>query len=236
VHDLIDQSHSIDLANFDNPHYTGQFQGTQVEADDFVSRFTKFGGHVFGKVDLNGSYDAFGWEPEAFLNSLSMNSTANMKNGKIVTSGNVYTAISSVAEKTGNTFDREQPVKNMTTNIKVQDGKVALDELTTKLGNLGDVTLNGFYAFSGELNYSGSILLSKENTEKLLSKGGLLGGLAGLLSDNSIQRVKLPIAVSGTADSPKMNVDYTALTEGAKDNIKDEADNLLKGLFKKKKD
>ena len=225
---------TIDLNNFDNPHYIGKFNATQIEADDFIDRFSKFGGHLFGKIDLKGSYDAFGWDPESFLNSLSMNSTMSMKEGKMITSGFAYNTMSSLASKLGESFDAEQVIQNMWTNVEVKDGKVKMDALKITAGNLGDITLDGFYSFSGELNYTGDVLLSKAWTEKLMSKGGLIGGLSSLFSDKSVERVKLPLTISNTIDDPKMNFDFSVMVKDNQDKIKEEAGNLLKGLFKKK--
>lgn len=227
-------STTIDLSDFDNPHYTGEFKATQIEADDFVSRFSKFGGHLFGKVNLNGSYQARGWEPDEFLNSLTMSAKADMHEGKMVTSGLLYSAIASLAKKTGQPFEREQPLKALNTNIVVKDGKVSLDKLKTEVGTMGDLELDGFYAFSGDIGYKGSILLSKEWTGRLMSQGGLLSGLAGLFTDKSIERIKLPLAIGGTLDKPSVEIDYSALAKNVQDNLSKDAGDFLKGLFKKK--
>lgn len=225
---------TIDLSDFRNPRYAGDFKATQIEADDFMNRFTKFGGHLFGKIDLNGAYNAAGRDAESFLNSLTMNSTSTMQRGKLVTSGVVHSLISGLAQKVGQPFSKEQPLRDLSTNIIVSDGKVRLDKLKTRLGKMGDLELDGFYAFSGEIDYSGSMLLSKEWSEKLLSKGGLLGGLAGLLTDKSAERVKLPIAMGGTMDNPSLAVNYSSLTKNVGENISKDLGDFLNGLIKKK--
>ncbi len=224
---------TIDLNNFDNPHYIGKFDASQIEADDFIDRFSKFGGHLYGKIDLKGSYDAFGWDPESFLNSLSMSSTMSMKEGKMITSGFAYNAMSSLASKIGESFESEQVIRNMWTNVEVKDGKVKMDALKISTGSLGDITLDGFYGFNGELDYKGDILLSKAWTEKLISKGGLIGGLSNLFSDKSVERIKLPLTISNTVDDPKMNLDFSVMVKDNKKKIKEKAGDLLKGLFKK---
>jgi len=226
----------IDLNDFENPRYTGSFDANQIEADDFVSRFSKFGGLIYGKFNFKGDYSASGWEPEEFMNSLSVTSAADMKSGKLVTSGAVYSTLSSLAGKVGDSFDKEQALKDVSTAIKVQDGKVMLDQMTSSLGNVGDVSMDGFYSFAGDISYTGSILLSKDQTQKLLSKGSLLGGLAGILSDKSVDRIRLPLKVSGTIDKPKVDIDFSALSKDVGKNATEEAGNFLKGLLKKKKD
>ena len=226
---------TVDLNDFENPRYTGKFSAKQIEVNDFVDRFSKFGGFVYGKIDLNGDYDATGWEPEQILNSLTLDGIGNMLEGKLVTSGAVNSLLSNLAEKTGQTFDKEQALKNLKTNVSVKDGKVYLDNMNTRLGSIGDMEIGGYYGFNDEINYTGTILLSEETTKKLTSQGGVLGGLAGFLSDSKSGRVKLPIKFFGTVDKPEADIDYSALTENAGENLKDNAADLIQGLFKKKK-
>ncbi|MEW6413483.1 MAG: AsmA family protein [Candidatus Zixiibacteriota bacterium] len=226
---------TIDLNDFENPRYTGEFQATNVEANDFVSRFTKFGGFLYGKINLDGQYAAEGWEPEDFLNSLTMNSNTSMQQGKVITSGEVYSAINSLASKAGQSFDKEQPLRSLATKVIVKDGKVGVDKLKTQLGSMGEVELDGYYSFDGDIDYTGTILLSKEWSQKLVSSGGLLGNVAGLLSDKSVDRIKLPIGFGGTLDKPAVAIDYSALGKNLQDNLKGEAQNVLDNLLKKKK-
>ena len=214
--------------------YEGDFRATQIEADDFVRRFTKFGGHLFGKFDLSGGYQAEGWEPDEFLNSLSMNAQAHMQNGRIVTSGAVYKALSSLANQMGSNLSEEQSLKNARTNITIRDGKVRLDTLLTRLGSLGDLVLDGYYSFNNDVSYSGTILLSTETTKRLKSNKGLLGALSGLLNDSHSDRIALPFVVSGTIDHPTANIDYSALSKKAGEKLVDDAGKKLIDLFKKK--
>jgi len=227
---------TIDLSDFENPVYKGDFEGTQIEIDDFASRFTPFGGHVFGKGEVAGNYHAEGWDPDAFLNSLNMTGKGYMRDGKIVTSGAVYSVLNSLAERTGNTFAQEQPVRNLNTNIEVRDGKVGLDNLTTRLGSIGDLTVGGAYGFDGSLEYHGEVELSEALTKDLKSKGGLLGNLTDLLSNKDSDRLVLPLIVGGTLESPSVSIDYTALTEQATKNATNKATDLIKGLFNKNDD
>ncbi|UCG60578.1 MAG: AsmA family protein [Candidatus Zixiibacteriota bacterium] len=226
---------TIDLNDFAQPRYSGEFKASNVEANDFISRFTRFGGMVFGKVNLEGDYAARGWEPTDFIKSLNMNSAYTQLEGKLVTSGVVYSLLNELAEQAGQSFNNEQALKDLKTNILVKDGRVGLDKLKTKLGKVGDVELGGFYGLlSNEIDFSGTILLSEEWTQKLFSQKGLLSGLAGLLTDKSVNRVKLPIAFGGTPNKPEFKIDYDALTESLGDDLKKDAGDLLKNLFKKK--
>ena len=226
---------TVDLSDFEDPQYDGDFKATQIEADDFISRFTSFGGHVFGKCDLTGSYSAQGWDPDDFLNSLTMDGKGSLKSGKVVTSGAVYSLVKGLADKTGQSFSKEQPLKNLNTNIVVKNGEVRLNNLKTALGSLGDLEIGGFYSFEGNLDYTGTLMLTKGTTQKLTSKGGVLGGLAALLADKSSERLVLPLKITGTTTKPKAEFDYSAIAKSAGDNLGEKAGDLLKGLFDKKK-
>ncbi len=226
---------TIDLNDFSQPRYTGDFKATNVEANDFVSRFTRFGGLLFGKINLEGDYSAAGWEPQEFIQSLNMNSAYTQLEGKLVTTGVAYSLLKQLADEAGQTLDKEQALKDLKTNIVVQDGRVGLDGLKTRLGKLGDVELGGFYGLlSNQIDFKGTILLSEEWTQKLFSQKGVVSGLAGLLTDKSVNRVKLPIVIGGTPDKPELKVDYEGVTKSIGEDLKKDAGDLLKGLIKKK--
>ncbi|MBU0983416.1 MAG: AsmA-like C-terminal region-containing protein, partial [candidate division Zixibacteria bacterium] len=224
---------TIDLGDFENPRYTGQFSGTQIEANDFVSRFTNFGGHIFGRANISGSYDAQGWDPDAFLNSLTLDGEGNVREGRMVTSGAFQELVDGLAKMTKQTLSNDQTLRELSTRLKVENGKVMLDRLTTTIDNVGDITIDGSYAFTGALDYSGTIKLTKENTEKLMSNG-LMGNVASLLVGKKSQRIEIPLKISGTVDKPKAELDYSTLSKGMGENLNEQAGNLLEGLFKKK--
>ena len=224
---------TVDFTSFQTPVYRGAFNASRIEANDFVSRFTDFGGYVFGQFDIDGNYNASGWEGSQIKNTLEMTSDARMQQGRVVTSGAIYQGLNGIAQLFGESFEREQPLKNLVTKIIVDDGRVRFDGLTTRLGDIGDLDLTGFYSFEGDVSYQGSIFLTPEMTKKLLSKKGLLGDVAGVLKDDSVDRIKLPLSIGGTMTSPTFNIDYSAVKENLKDNAADKAKDALKGLFKK---
>ncbi|MCD6248878.1 MAG: AsmA family protein [candidate division Zixibacteria bacterium] len=209
----------IDLSDFSNPHYTGEFNATQIEAKDFVSRFSNFGEHLFGKGNFEGGYNAHGWEPEDFLNSLTVEGDLNVRDGRLVTSGAVFSAISKLASTFGETFDREQTIRNFATRVTVKNGRVRIDELTSRLGEIGDVKLNGSYGFDESLEYTGTLVLSQAHSRKL--------------SLGNSERAELPFRIGGTMTSPKLEFDLAALAKQAGESaVKDAAKKALKDLFK----
>ncbi|MDZ4723490.1 MAG: AsmA family protein [candidate division Zixibacteria bacterium] len=223
----------IDLNDMSAPGYSGEFTASQIEANDFLTRFTKFGGHLFGKVNLQGAYNAKGWEPEQFLNSLTLNGEGDVDNGKLVLSGEILSTFNSLADKLGIAFDKEQALKDLSTLIKVEDGKVQVSNLKTTLGSLGNVSIGGFYGFDGQIGYTGTIDLSREAAESLSSRGGVLGGLASVLKNKETASIRLPLKIGGTLDKPVVAIDYNALTNSLKEGLGAEAGGLLQKLFKK---
>ena len=232
---------AIDLNNLNDPGYSGVFEASDIEADNFVTRFAEFGGGVvFGKAALAGSFSAKGRDPERIKSTMTMESKASVTSGKIVTGQFVDSALGSLAAKLGGKLDKEQALKDLTTLIKVENGRVGLDQFKTKLGSLGDLSLGGSYGFDGDLDYKGSILLSKDQTARLYASGGLVGSVAGMFGDKS-ERLRLPLTVGGTMTSPRMGIDYSEMTRNiesqlsnkVKDDLKDELNKKLKGLFGK---
>ncbi len=227
---------TMDLNDFASPQYTGEFKASDVEADDFVKRFSKFGGFLFGKINVNGAYNASGWKRNEFLSSLTMDGLAQMNKGKLVTSGPSYQALNSIASSLSLIFDQEQPIKGLATKLMVKDGKVGLDNLKTTLGSVGDIELGGFYDFNGGIAYKGTVLLSPEYTKKVmsfLSKGDILGGLSGIFTDKSVERMRLPLLIEGTVNDPKVKVDMVSFGKTAGQGLKDKLSGLIKDKLKK---
>lgn len=222
---------TVDLTDLDAPRYAGTFRADRIEADDFVSRFTSFGGAVFGKTELNGSFQAAGRDPARIRETLGMDATVLISEGRLVSRGFAATSLGELAAKAGADLDREQVLRNLTTAIRVKDGRVALDRLRTRLGNVGDLTLEGSYGFTGDLAYGGSLLLSEQTTSSLLAKSGLVGDLLG---SHAPERLSLPLSLGGSLQAPRLAVDYTALTEELGREATEEAADKLKDLIRRK--
>jgi uncharacterized protein involved in outer membrane biogenesis len=226
-------STTIDLNDFASPRYTGEFKGAQIEANDFATRFSPLSGILYGKIDMTGTYDARGWEPSDFLNSLTLDGKGSTQNARLVTSGFAFDAIRSAATKFGADVGQEHSLRGLVSNIAVKDGTVSFDNLKTVLGDIGDLELTGGYKFAGGLQYSGTILLSREWSSKLL-KNGLAGQLSGLFTESSTDRIKLPLSIGGTMDKPTLTLDYAGIAKNLNSTLKNKAGSLLDGLLKKK--
>ena len=147
-----------------------------------------------------------------------------------------FSALGNLSEKVGQSLNKEQGLKNLSTAIRAENGRVILDQLSTGLGTLGDLSLGGSYGIDGAMDFSGSLLLSPAQTKNLMESGGLVGSIAGLLGGKNADRISLPLTVGGSLKKPKLNVDYSSLTrdatESLKDDLKEDLGKKLKGFLK----
>ncbi len=231
---------AIDLNNLQDPAYAGNYQATGIEVDDFVSRFAGLGGVLFGRCNLKGDFAARGLEPETIRDGLTLNADAGLAEGRFVTTGNVHQALSKVAAQAGQTLSPEQSLRDLATHISVKQGRVYLNALTTRLGQFGDVTVDGYYGFNGDLAYQGSLLLTESQTDQLFSSG-VMAELAKLLGSQRPQRLELPLSVGGSRTEPKVRLDLGAVTSDLQaraareqgDKLEDEARRKLGDLLNK---
>lgn len=220
----------IDLNDFENPKYVGTFDAKQIEANDFLSRFTKFGGHLYGKLNMSGSFAAAGLEPEDIIKTLSMNGNALFNEAKLVN----FDLINTLAQNFNFKSVDEEKIRDLASKFAVNNGRVEFDKLNFK-SSFGDWDVTGSIGFDGTLNYSGDVLLSEKMTTELSSKSGLVGSLAGFMTDSQTGRVKVPFKLGGTYSKPSLSVDLKPAEEKATDQLKDKAVDALQNLLQKKK-
>lgn len=213
-------STTVDLNDLNRPAFGGRFAASRIEADDFLSRFTPLKGLLFGKFDLSGTYGAAGRDGAAVRSSLTLDAGAKMDEGRVVTRGPVHAALAAVATKAGSSFAENQTLRTLAAHVVVRDGRVGLDTLATRLGDLGELVFGGGYAFTGELDAAGGLLLSEDLSRKLRNPGGVVGRVAGLLGGGGaaapVERVVVPLRAGGTLTKPSVELDVAgALKEVA---------------------
>ncbi len=204
---------TVDLNDLNRPAFGGRFAATRIEADDFLSRFTPLKGLLFGKFDLSGTYGAAGRDGATVRNTLTLDAGARMDEGRVATRGPVHAALSAVATKAGGSFAENQALRTLAAHIVVRDGRVGLDTLATKLGDLGELVFAGGYAFTGELDAAGGLLLSDDFSRKLRNPGGVVGKVTGLLGgggNTATERLVVPLRVGGTLVQPSVQLDVAA--------------------------
>jgi hypothetical protein len=216
----------IDLNDFNNPVYAGEFDASQIEANDFLTRFTNFGGHLYGKLNFKGNFSASGWEPEPLMQSLTMDGLALVNQARLENL-EVLKELAQVLNL--KTFDKEN-LKDLATLVKIEKGRVVFDAMKF-LSDIGDWNVAGSIGFDGSMDYMGEVLLSDKVSANLTSQSGLSGSLTSLFKDKS-DRIKVPFRLGGNYSSPKFSVDLK-VKDKVKENVKGKLDNALQNLLKK---
>jgi uncharacterized protein involved in outer membrane biogenesis len=219
----IDGAVAIDLNDFENPHFSGNYNARQIEVNDFLDRFTGFGGHLFGKIDMAGNFGATGWDPEPIVKSLTMDGDATIKEGKIVN----FDLLNNLASQLDLKAINEETIRDLASHFRVENGRVGLDNFSFS-SRAGDWSVGGSVGFDGSMDYKGTVLLSEKITANLMSQTGMVSGLAGLFQDKSSGRVKVPFKLGGDYTNPSFSIDLSS------DNlIKEKLSDGIKNLFKK---
>lgn len=207
----VDGQVDMDLNDLNDPVYGGSYQAKNIEVDNFMQRFVGLAGVMFGGASMSGNFNAHGRDPDVIRNSLTLASDAQVVKGRLVTKGQFHGTLAQLAQQTGHTLGGEQTLRDLVTRIKVDQGRVGLDNLSMKLGEWGDLKFAGYYSFTGNLDYSGNLLLTPEQTDRLFARG-VLAELAKLLGTNRPARLELPLTVGGTRSDPKIKLDLGTVT------------------------
>ena len=228
-----------DLNDINHLKFNLDFSASQIEANDFLSRFTAIHDHLFGKLNLTASFSGKGNKVEDIQKSLTASGTATITDGKLVNWELLNTLASYLKLKT---FKEEQ-IRTLRNSFKIQNGRVWFDHLTASAKS-GDFELSGFVGLDGSLDYKLTAVLSSE----LSSSFDALGDLSAYLK-NDQGRVVLDINVRGTAKNPEFSLDTSKAEERFKkrmtqklkqegekvtEELKKKGEDLLKDLFKKK--
>ncbi|PID79764.1 hypothetical protein CSB20_09085 [bacterium DOLZORAL124_64_63] len=231
---------SIDLKDLNDPAYSGRYQMTSMQVSPFLARFVDLHNVLTGTAGLQGSFAAKGRDPQAIQRTLTLAADGNLSSGMLHTSGATHDALSTLANQLGQNLDQEQALRDLRTHLVVQEGKIGLENMQARLSGLGDISLGGTLAFTGELDYQGQLLLSREATAKLFT-GGVLGELGKLMDKARPERLALPLAVGGTRSAPRVKIDLGSVaselekqavkTQGRK--LEDAARKGLENLLKK---
>lgn len=229
---------TVDLNSMTTPGYKGSFAAQGIQADSLLSRFTPLKNHVFGALDFGGTYTAAGKDPATFRRSLSLDAQSAMTQGRLVTSGVIQQGLNTLALKLGRTFDSEEMLKDLAGPVKVSGERVILERFTSELPGLGALSIGGSYGFTGDLDFRGELLLTEENSRKLLGPAGsgltgAIGNILGKKEPATVPRLKLPVVIGGAFTKPEVALDFSAMARARGQETVDELKGKLEGIFKK---
>ncbi|MBI5471601.1 MAG: translocation/assembly module TamB domain-containing protein [Ignavibacteriae bacterium] len=235
---------SVNLQNPQRPTFNLDLDMNSLKANSALSTFTSFGQRLMGDMNMNIALsgaldDTLGLIPS----SLNGAGTVALNNGKLhgVKVNQQIASMLNVSDVAEMTF------KDWGNAFTIKDGKVNIPEL--KIAALGaDYTISGSQGLDGSMNFGMAMLLSDATSAKVKVPGFAGEAVNALKEPNG--RVKLDFLVTGTMSDPKVALDSKALQaraaefaksklEAEKKKVTDEAkkkgEDLLKGLFKKKK-
>ncbi len=236
----IEGNASCDLNDISHLKFNTDFTASQIEANDFLSRFTSFHDHLFGKLNLTASFSGTGNQVGDIRKSLAASGTATVTDGKLVN----WELLNKLASYLKLKVFEEEKIRTLRNSFRIEKGRVWFDDFSaaTKSGDFG---LSGSVGLDGSLDYKLTAVLSPE----VSSSFAALGDLSDYLK-NDQGRVVLDIDLKGTAKSPEFYLDPSraeeklrkqvtqkAKQEGEKvaDELKKKGEDLLKDFLKKKK-
>lgn len=229
-----------DLRNMDQTEFDMDVTASQIEANDFLSRFTGFDDHLFGELDLKATFSGKGNRLEDIRRTLSANGTATFAEGKL-TGWRLLDSLASFLQIKGL---GEQQIRTLKNSFRIADARVWFDDLSVSTKD-GDFGLVGSLGLDGSLDYALTAVLSSE----LSLRFDALGDISEYLK-NDQGRTVLDLKIGGTATRPKFSLDTSKAQERLKaqlrgkadqkkeelqDQLKEKATDLLEGLLKKKK-
>jgi len=213
----------VDIEDFEQPEFQVDYSATKIEVNSFLSRFTGFRDHVFGEIDMTGSFSGTGSEIEDLLPTLAATGSYQMRKGRLVN----FDIVKKLAEPIGLKTSDEEKVRDLIGSFRAEKGRVYFDDLSLKSSS-GDWRLSGSVGFDGSLDYSGDLALSSDAAKNL----DFLGDFKSLFQD-ATGSIVLPFKLTGTYSSPEVALDTSPMKENVDNKLKDEGKKLLDKLFKK---
>lgn len=231
---------TCDLNDIDNIRFDMDLTASQIEANDFLSRFTGFCDHLFGKLDLSASFSGTGNKLEDIQKSLTAFGTVTITDGKLVN----WELLNKLASYLKIKTFKEEKIKTLRNSFRIEGGRVWFDDFSA-IAKSGDFELSGSVGMDGSLDYKLTAVLSPQ----LSTNFDALGELSDYLK-NDQGRVVLDVKIKGPAKNPEFVLDTSKAKERFKkrmaeklrqegdkvtEELKKKGEDLLKDLLKKKK-
>jgi uncharacterized protein involved in outer membrane biogenesis len=208
----------VDLNDVETPVFLVKTRIDNVEANTFLSRFSSFGRHLFGKLTTSVTFEWKGKDAKAIKRSLNGSGGLAISEGKLAN----WTVLQSLSRWTNLSGLEEMRFKDWRGSFFILNQQVKTEDLKIH-GENADWSVSGFTDFDGSLDYTVDALLSPSLSQKVST--GSLGSLTSLLKDEQ-GRVNLMFRVSGKPSSPKFEWDVSSAQEKAKERLASEAEKL----------
>ncbi len=225
-----------DLNDPEHITFDMEFNASKIEANDFLSRFTLFDEHLFGKLDISAKFSGKGNSIEDIKRSLLASGKVNIQNGKLVN----WELLNLLGEYLQVKEMKDQTIRDLKNTFLIQNQRLYFDDFSARTKD-ADWQLSGSVGFDGSLDYAISTTLSNDLSKRF----NALGDISSFLK-NDQGRVVLDIKLKGTPKSPTFTLDTSRAEkkfqsqlkikqEDLKDELKKKGEELLNNFLKKKK-
>ncbi|MGB2696452.1 MAG: AsmA-like C-terminal region-containing protein [Candidatus Zixiibacteriota bacterium] len=225
-----------DLNDPEHITYDMEFNASKIEANDFLSRFTLFDEHLFGKLDISAKFSGRGNSIEDMKRSLLASGKVSIGDGKLVN----WELLDLLGEYLQVKEMKDQKIRDLKNTFMIKNQRLYFDDFSART-NDGDWQVSGSVGFDGSMDYAVTTTLSKDLSKRFDS----LGEISQFLK-NEEGRVVLDIKLKGTAKSPEFTLDTSRAekkfesqlkikSEELKDELKEKGEELLNKFLKKKK-
>jgi hypothetical protein len=162
----------VDLNDLLVPEFDLDYVGNDIEANDFLTGLTRFGDHLYGRMDIQASFRGRGLLPDQILSSLAVNGKAKLDDGKIVNliAADVLVSRFGIAALDDGEFD------DLQTDFSVEKRSLQFNPLTFKSGK-PVYLIEGAVDFDGNFDCRVTRTLSKDEA-RTLSEHPDAGGFA----------------------------------------------------------
>ena len=217
---------TVDFTEWSRPSFVIDAKGEGIEANDFIEHFTNFGGHLFGKLNLIGTFSGQGEEVPDILKSLTAKGGVAMAEGRFEKL-DLLSALSAQAGIGGiNPPAADGPIKDMAADFWIEGGRLFCRDWSM-VSSGTRYNLAGSVGFDGSLDYRIRVELPK-------GSGGnnVLSALGQMFASGS-GGIALNLALTGTYQQPVVKLDSRENQQLFEQNLKVKAQGLLEGLRKK---
>jgi len=240
---LIEGLATADLNNPENIKFDIKVKATNIEVNDFLSRFTKIDNRLFGKFNLDADFTSQGLSEEEIVKSLTASGTGVLDQGKLV-NFEFFNKLGSFLKLDNY---QEEPIKMLKNSFKIVNQRVFFENFDAT-SKTGDWKLAGSIGLDQSLDYLLNIKFSPEVSKKLEAEFSkqfaYLGNMAQYFKDDQ-GRIDLPIKIGGTAKDPKFMIDTSVAQKKFQDSLKNQlqdkkedtkkkVEDFFKGVLKKK--
>jgi uncharacterized protein involved in outer membrane biogenesis len=224
----------VGLAQPTQPQFFVDVNTSQIEANNFLSQFTLFKDHLFGKLNLSGNFSGKGSTVEDIRKSLTGSGSATITQGKLVN----WDILNQLGEFLKMKELKNQEIKILKNSFKIESSRLYFEDFFATTTD-ADWEVKGSVGFDASLDYSITVYLSPS----LSNRFDLLGELSDVFKDEK-GRLILDLKVSGLDSSPKFTLDTSRAEkslqqklkikdEKLKEELKKKGEDVLKKLFKK---